>query len=153
MMVRQPEMARRLACAIAAAIALSGCCHDIGSYVPPSNAQAKFAPLPKFHHVKRSKPISNTTLTSNAIPPSGDELSNLDHGSTEWYAALDAINRAADDELRKKLVICRGCEQPVADIQLSSTWPTRAADGFLSIQKTLRTLSLPANSTSSSGTK
>jgi hypothetical protein len=144
-------MVRRLAYAIAAGLALSGCCHDIGSYVPTSNAQAKFAPLPNSHHVKRSKPTTNTMLTSDAIPPSEDELSKLDHGSTEWYAALDAINRAADDELRKKLVICRGCAQPATDVQLSSIWPTRAAEGYLSIQKTLRTLSLPANSTSSSG--
>jgi hypothetical protein len=86
-----------------------------------------------------------------ASPPRADELSNLDPGSKEWLAALDAINRAADDELRKKLVICRGCTQTAPDDQLSSIWPTRAAQGYLEIQKTLRSLHLPVEFTPSSG--
>ncbi len=146
-------MARRLAFAIAAGLALGGCCHDMGSYVPPSNAQAKFVPLPKPHHLKRARPrhTANTEVTSNAIPPSEDELSKLDPVSKERRAALDAINGAADDELRKKLVICRGCMQPAPDDQLSSIWPSRAPQGYLAIQKTLRSLSLPVESTSSGG--
>jgi hypothetical protein len=146
-------MARRLAFAIAAGLALGGCCHDMGSYVPPSNAQAKFVLLPKPHHMKRARPrhTANTEVTSNANPPSENELSKLAPDSKEQLADLDAIDRAADDELRKKLVICRGCTQPAPDGQLSSIWPTRAAQGYLAIQKTLRSLSLPVESTSSRG--
>jgi hypothetical protein len=32
--------------------------------------------------------------------------------SKEWTTMLNAINRAADDELRKRLIICRGCMPP-----------------------------------------
>jgi hypothetical protein len=144
-------MARRLAFAIAAGLALSGCCHDIGSYVPPSNAQAKFSPLPKPHQVRHAKSqhTSNAAVASNAISPSEDVLSKLAPDSKEWHYALDDINRAADDELRKKLVICRGCAEPAADDQSGSIWPPRPAEGYLSIQKTLRSLSLPVEPTSS----
>src|ERR1700733_9748583 len=139
-------MARRLAVAIAAGLALSGCCHEMGSYVPPSSELAKFAHS-KPHHAKRTKPrhASNLEVTSNVSPPDENGHPKLDAD------AIDAINRAADDELKKKLGICRGCAQPAPNGQLNSIWPTRAAEGYLSIQKTLRTLSLPVNSTSSNG--
>jgi hypothetical protein len=103
--------------------------------------------------VKRTRPrhTSNTAGTSNAISPSEDELSKLSPDSKEWNAALDAINRAADDELRKKLVICIGCAPPAPDDQLSSIWPTRADAGYLSTQKILRSLFLPVESNSSGG--
>jgi hypothetical protein len=146
-------MAARLAFAIATGLALGGCCHNIGSYVPPSNAHAEFGPLSKPLHVKRaiSRPTRNTAVTSEAISPGEDELSKLDPGSKESNAALDAINRAADDKLRKKIVICQGCEQPAPDSPSSSIWPTRAAEGYLSMQRTLRSLSLPVETSSSSG--
>jgi hypothetical protein len=139
-------MTRRLAFAIAAGLALGGCCHDIGAHVPASNARAEFGPLPKLSHLKRvrSRHTGNTAVSS--ISPSEDKLSRLD--SKEWSAAED---QAADDELRKKLVICRGCEQPATEDQVSVVWPTRAAEGYLSIQRTLRSLSLPeANSSGGS---
>jgi hypothetical protein len=140
-------MAKRLIYAIVGGLALSGCCHDMGSYLPPSHTQAEFASLPKPRHVKRAKPqhASNTVLTSSVVHPSDDEFFKLDLDS------MEAINRAADDELKTKLVICRGCEQPAPDGQLNSIWPTRAAEGYLSIQRTLGTLSLPVNPTSSNG--
>src|ERR1700722_15303093 len=120
-------MARRLAFTIAAGLALSGCCHEMGSYVPPSNEPSKFASHPKPHHAKQTKPrhASNLEVTSNAIPPSENGLAKLDTD------AIDAINRAADDELRKKLIICRGCAPAARDGYVSSIWPTRAAEGFL----------------------
>ena len=140
-------MARGLAFTIAAALALGGCCHDMGSYVSPSNEPAKFASHPKPHHAKRTKPRYATSLevTSSAIPPSENGAAKLDTD------AIDVINRAADDELRKKLIICRGCARAAPDGYVSSIWPTRAAEGFLSIQKTLRSLSSPVESTSSNG--
>jgi hypothetical protein len=146
-------MATRLAFAIATGLALGGCCHNIGSYVPPSNAHAEFGPLSKPLHVKRaiSRHISNTAAASKAISQSGDKLSNPDPDSKEWHDAPDAINSAADDGLKQKLVICRGCEQPAPDDPSSSIWPTRGAEGYLSIQRTLRSLSLPVETSSSSG--
>jgi hypothetical protein len=130
----------RLAFAIAAGLALGGCCHNNGSYVPTSNARAEFGPLPKPHPVKRarSRPTSNTTVSSKDTSPGEEEFSKLDP-------------EAADDRLRKKLVICRGCAEPAPDDQVSAIWPTRAAEGYLSIQKTLRSLSLPVEVTSSGG--
>lgn|ERR1700722_5236447 len=130
----------RLAFAIAAGLALGGCCHDTGSYVPPSNARAEFGTLPKSHHVKRarSRRTRNLAVSSKDTSPSEEELSKLDP-------------EAADDELRKKLVICRGCAEPAPDGQVSAIWPTRAAEGYLSIQKTLKSLSLPVEVTSSGG--
>src|ERR1700744_2251069 len=100
-------MARRLTFTIAAALALSGCCHDMGSYIPPSEP-AKFASHPKPHHAKRTKPrhASSLEVTSNVSPPDENGDPKLDTD------AIDAINRVADDELKKKLGICRGGPQP-----------------------------------------
>lgn len=138
-------MARRLAFAFVATLALGGCCQDIRAYVPPANARAQFGSIPKPSHVKRtrSRHTNNTTFSSYDTFPSERELSRLEPHSKEWDAALDTINQAADDELRKKLVICRGCEQPVAEDQVVAVWPTRAADGYVSLQRTLRSLALP----------
>lgn len=137
-------MARRLAFAFAAALALGGCCQDIRGYVPPSNAR-EFGPIPKPKHVKRirSRHSSKASLSSNHASPSEHELAKLEPHSKEWVSALDALNQAADDELRKKLMICRGCDQRVDEDQTSAVWPTRAADGYLSLQRTLGSLSLP----------
>ena len=142
----------RLAFAIAAGLALGGCCHDIGGHVPSPQVRAEFGPATKPNHVKRarSRPARNTAMSARDISRSEDALSKLDPNSEEWQSTLDAINRAADDELRKKLIICRGCEPPTVDDQVGAIWPTRAAEGYLSIQKTLRSLSFP-EATSSSG--
>ncbi|MGC2025558.1 hypothetical protein [Bradyrhizobium sp.] len=138
-------MARRLAFAFAAALALGGCCQDIKGYVPPSNARVEFGPIPKPKHVKRvrSGHSSKATLSSSDASASEHELAKLEPHSKEWDSALDALNQAADDELRKKLVICRGCDQRVDEDQTSAVWPTRAADGYLSLQRTLGSLALP----------
>jgi hypothetical protein len=140
-------MARRLAFAIAVGLALGGCCHDIGAHLPPSNARAEFGILSNPSHVKRVRSRHTGNTAASSIPPSEDQLSKLD--SKEWSADQEQI---ADDELRKKLVICRGCEQPATEDQVSAVWPTRAAEGYLSIQKTLRSLSLP-EATLSSGSR
>jgi hypothetical protein len=47
--------------------------------------------------------------------PNEAELATLKPYSREWTAMLNAINRAADDILRKKLVICQGCLAPEPD--------------------------------------
>ena len=79
---------------------------------PPNSALAGWdglGALPRRTHVKRVNVRKTAAVASKDSSPSEDELSKLKPYSKEWHAALDAINRAADDELKKKLVICRGC--------------------------------------------
>jgi len=137
-------MARRLAFAIAAGLALGGCCHNGFEYsAPHSNSLTKLVPLPKTSHVKLTKArgISETVTASKDPSPKEDELSKLKPYSKEWHAALNAINQAADDELRKKLVICRGCELPASEDQVSSIWPKPTSGGYLSLDAASRFLS------------
>lgn len=138
-------MAGRLAFAFAAGLALGGCCHDFRAYVPPSSARAEFGPIRNSGHVKRtrSRHASNTAASSHYTSLSEHEFSRRETQSRERDSALDAVNQADDDDLRKKLVICRGCEQPATEDEVSAVWPTRAADSYVSLQKTLRSLSLP----------
>jgi len=128
-------MAKRLAFAIVAGLSLGGCCHDgFGYSASHSSTLAQLRPIPIPHHLKREKPrnASNSTVTSEDIPLSEDELS-----------------KSADDELRKKLVICRGCEQPEPDRQANSIWPRSPADGHLTVDQVSRLF--PAQSPLSGG--
>ena len=127
-------MARGSVVALAAGLALGGCCHDIAGHVPHSGAQAQFQPASKPHYLKRSRP---RTAIDRTVTPTG------------IFQSEDELSQSAIDALRKKLVICRGCEAAPDDV-VSAVWPTRAADGYLSLQKTLRSLSLP-EATSSDG--
>lgn len=145
-------MARRLAFAIAAGLALGGCSHDgFGYSVPRSAALPEFA----HQHVKLAKArnTSNTAVSSKEtaedVSPREDELSKLKPYSREWHAALDAINRAADDELKKKLIICRGCAAP--EDQTGSLGQKRRAGGYLSPDEASRAVSFPVEATSSGG--
>ena len=77
---------------------------------------AQFVPRPKtHHHVKRAKAkiATNSMVTSKVISLGEDELSKTD-----------------DDQLKRKLFICRGCEQPAADGQTNSIWPEAKANGY-----------------------
>lgn len=106
-------MARRLAVAIAAGLFLGGCCHDgLGYSAWHSSTLAEFGPAPKPLHVKRAK----------ARNPSKPVMTSSEDSS--------ASDDSADEELRRKLVICRGCEQPGLDDQANSIWPKRPADGY-----------------------
>jgi hypothetical protein len=67
--------------------------------------------------------------------PSEEELSKLKPYSKEWGVALDAINRAADEKLKRKLIICRDCMLPEPDDQTGSIAPKRAAGGYLSFRQ------------------
>jgi hypothetical protein len=147
-------MGRRLGFVIAAALALGGCCHDGYEYsVPRSSVRAEFGALPKSHYGKQAKArsLSNAVVTSKDISPGEDELVKLRPYSKEWHVALDAINRAADEELKRKLVICRGCSPPVPDDQTGSLGTKRAAGGYLSLDTASKSLSLPPEFTSSGG--
>jgi hypothetical protein len=117
-------MSRRLLFVIMAGLALSGCAGG-GRYIqPPTTALANWdglGPLPKRNHVKRVK-VRKTSedVVSRDNSPSEDELSKLKPYSQEWTAVLDGMNRAADDRLRRKLIICRGCMPPETDDQTGS---------------------------------
>jgi hypothetical protein len=110
-------MIRRCVVALAAGLSLGGCCHDgFGYSVSRSSALAQFVPRPKtHHHVKRAKNEIATTsmVTSKVISLDEDELSKSD-----------------DDQLKRKLVICRGCERPSADSQTISIWPEVKANSY-----------------------
>ena len=117
-------MSRRLLFVIAAGLALSGCAES-GRYTqPPTTALANwdgFGPLPKHNHVKRLKARKTSdAVASKDSSPTEDELSKLKPYSQEWTAVLEGINRAADDKLRRKLIICRGCMPPETGDQTSS---------------------------------
>jgi hypothetical protein len=118
-------MSTRLVFVIAAGLALSGCCIGSGCYVrPPTSALTRWdglGALPKRNNVKRVK----VRKTSEAVAPEEDspseeELAKLRPYSKEWGAVRDAINRAADAKLKKKLIICRGCIPPEPDDQTGS---------------------------------
>jgi hypothetical protein len=152
----------RLIFVIAAGLALSGCCFDgSGCYVhyvqPPAIALASWDgldSLPRRNIVKkRAKRVPKTSVAVAAPDdksPSEEELSKLKPYSKEWGAALDAINRAYDDKLRKKLIICRDCIPPEPDDQTGSIGPKRAAEGYLSLEAS-RSVSLPLMSRSNDG--
>jgi hypothetical protein len=143
-------MSRRLGFVIAAGLAVGGCCHDgFGYYVPRSNAE--FGAFPKSHYAKQAKARSHSNPVVVSEDPGENELSKLRPYSKEWHDALDAINRAADEELKRKLVICRGCTPPAPNDQTGSLGPKRAAGGYLSLDEASKPLSLPHESTSSSG--
>ena len=119
-------MSRRLAFLIVAGLALSGCClNGSGCYIPPPNSALTswdgLGPYPKRNHVKRLKVrTTNEAVVSDDNSPSEEELSKLRPYSEEWGAVFEAINRAADSKLKKKLIICRDCLPPEPDDQTGS---------------------------------
>ena len=156
-------MNRRLFFVIAAGLALSGCCFDgSGCYVhyvqPRTIALASwdgFGPLSRRNTMKkRAKKIPNTSVAVAAPEdkslPNEEELTKLKPYSKEWGAALDAINRAYDDKLKRKMIICRDCMPREPDDQTGSIATKRATEGYLSLEAS-RSVSLPLMSPSSDG--
>jgi hypothetical protein len=133
-------MSRPLVFVIAAGLALSGCCLGSGCYIqPPTNALTSWdglGPLPKRNNVKRAK-VRKTSepAASEDNSPSEEELAKLRPYSKEWGAVRDAIDRAADAKLKKKLIICRDCMPPEPDDQTGSIAPKRAAGDYLSFRQ------------------
>ena len=119
-------MISRLVLVIGAGLALSGCCLGGGCYIqPPTNALASWdrlgPPLPKRDHKGVRVKVQRTeAAASKESSPSEVELSKLTPYTKEWTAVLNAMNRADDDELRRKLVICRGCLPPEPSDQTGS---------------------------------
>jgi hypothetical protein len=106
-------MSIRLAFVIGACLALSGCCTGGGYYIqPPSSALTPwggFAPIPKNKNVKLSKVHRRENVASFDDSPLEAELAALKPHSEEWWSVRDAIDRAAEVQLAKKLIICRDC--------------------------------------------
>jgi hypothetical protein len=133
-------MSRRLAFLIVT-VALSGCCLDgSGCYIPPPNNPLAswdgLGPRPKRNHVERSKVRkTNEAVVSEDNSPSEEELSKLRPYSEEWGAVLEAINRAADAKLRKKLIICRDCMSPEPDDRTGSITSKGAVGGYLPFRR------------------
>ena len=103
---------------------------------------------------KRAKRIPKTSVAVAAPEdksfPSEEELTKLKPYSKEWGAALDAINRAHDEKLKRTLIICRDCMPAEPDDQTSSIGSKRAAEGYLSVEAS-RSVSLPLMPPSSAG--
>ena len=69
----------------------------------------------------RAKVRKTSVAVAAAIDsPNEEELSKLKPYSREWGVVLDAMNRAADDKLKKQLIICRGCMPSEPDDQTGS---------------------------------
>jgi hypothetical protein len=120
-------MSRRLVFVFAAGLTLGGCCFGSGCYMqPPTGPLAAWdglGPAPtrfqaKVVKAKLQRP--SQAVGSGETSPSEADLAKLKPYSAEWTAMLVAINRAADDELRKKLVICRDCLPPEGDDRTGS---------------------------------
>jgi hypothetical protein len=123
-------MSRRLAFVIAAALGLGGCCLGSGCYdvQAPMTALGHWdglGPLPNPDHVKRAvvRKTSQTVASKDDHSPSEEELATLRPYSKEWGAVRDAIDRAADARLRKRLIICRNCMPPEQEDQTGSIAP------------------------------
>ena len=133
-------MTRRLAFLSVVGLALSGCCLDgSGCYVPPPNKALiswdGLGPYPKRNHVKQLKVrTTNEAVVSEDNSPSEEQLSKLRPYSEEWGAVLEAINRAANSKLKKKLIICRDCLPPELDDQTGSITSNGVA-GYLPFRR------------------
>ena len=121
-------MSRRLVFVIAAGLTLSGCCLGSGRYIQPSPLTLTSwdgrTPLPKRKHVKPA----NVRKTSKAVASDEDSLHEAELGalkpySNEWWSVRDAIDRAAEVKLAKKMIICRDCMPKEPEDQTGSIAP------------------------------
>jgi hypothetical protein len=127
-------MRRRLVFVIASGLTLTGCCLGSGCYAPPSsvltswNGRSPVSKRKNVEHVKAHVKARKTseTATAQVDPPNEVELAALKLYSTEWWSVRDAIDRAAEAKLAKKLIICRGCMPMQRDDQTGSIAPKSA---------------------------
>ena len=119
---------RRLLSVITANLALSGCC-NLGSecYVqPPTSTMASWDrrdPVPKRDNRKTAKIRRTGEAAASDTSPNAAELAALKQYSSEWWSVHDAIERAADVKLAKRMIICRGCLPSKVDDQTGSIAP------------------------------
>jgi hypothetical protein len=115
-------MSRRLVFVFAAGLSLGGCCLGITCNIPPpTGVYASWdglGPDPRrlpARVIRAKLQVPSQVAAAGESSPSEAELAALKPYSKEWTAAFNAINRAADDELKRKLVICQGCLPPEPD--------------------------------------
>ena len=118
-------MSRRLVLLITVGLTLSGCCAGNGPYFQPTTTTKltswdKLASHPVRDKVKSAKAQKKSeTIASGDASPNEPELAALKPYSQEWWSVRDAIDRASEAKLAKKLIICRGC-MPKPDDQTGS---------------------------------
>jgi hypothetical protein len=112
----------RLAVAIVAGLSLGGCSHDeFGRFASRSSALAQSVPPVRAHHARQAKPQY-----------AGDSLAAFKD---------TAADDDSDEALAKKLVICRGCDQPEPVHQANSIWPKPTTEGhYLTVDEVSRLL-------------
>jgi hypothetical protein len=121
-------MNRRLIFVIAAGLALSGCCLGSGRYIrPQSRALTSWdglGPVPVLNKVKpaRVRKKSEAVVFDDESSKEA-ELATLKPYSEEWWSFRDAIDRAAEVKLSKRLIICRDCMPSKPDDQTGSITP------------------------------
>jgi hypothetical protein len=121
-------MSRRLVFVIAAGLALSGCCLESRNYFQPQpKVLASWERPGAKRHLRPAKVQKASEAASNDSSTSEQELSKLKPYSKEWAAALNAINRAEDEKLKRKMIICRDCVPPEPTDQTGSI----AAGGYI----------------------
>ena len=111
---------------IAASLAVTGCLG--GSCYIQSSASTmagwdELDPLPKRVDGKTAKVRKTSEPVSDDTSPSEAELAALKPYSKEWWSVRDAIDRADEIKLAKKLIICRNCmpSKPDEDLTGSAT--------------------------------
>jgi hypothetical protein len=126
-------MIKRLALLTVASFILSGCCGGTQGYihptigtrdnwgrlVPASNKQ-KPAKARKKSPAVASRPGSSPMEEAS---PQEQALDGLKPYSKEWWSVRDAIDRASEANLGKKLIICRDCMPSTQDEQTGSITP------------------------------
>jgi hypothetical protein len=107
-------MTRRFKCLIAASLAVTGSCLGVICYARPSAdtmvSRDAFDSLPKRGDGKVGiiRKASEPAASDSALADEA-ELVALKPYSPEWWSVRDAIDRTADEQLARKLIICRGC--------------------------------------------
>ena len=116
-------MTRRFKFLIAASLVVTGSCLGVICYARPSAdtmvSWDGFDSLPKRGDGKVGI-IRKTGEPSASDSVSADEaeLVALKPYSPEWWSVRDAIDRTADEQLARKLIICRGCLPSEPDDQV-----------------------------------
>ena len=121
-------MNRRLILAFAAGSALTVCCPGSGCYgqdwtvaMPSSNAVGT---IPMRGDVEPANvKESGAPVITDDETPNEDELTKLKPYSKEWWSVRDSLDRAADADLSKKIIICQGCTATAPGDQADAATP------------------------------
>jgi ABC-type uncharacterized transport system auxiliary subunit len=124
-------MSNRLVLLTTASFVLSGCCGGSERYNHPTTftptSSDRPDPVRERNKVKSPKALKKReTVASGSAPskedasPTESELDALKPYSPEWWSVRDAIDRASEVKLAKKLIICRNCMPSTADEQTGS---------------------------------